>query len=207
MNPMLLALLTLAVLGLLAGYALHRAATADVPAVLTTAARTLPALALGRGDPCGLQQQGSVFDLRIGHRLGGVLHRGGRDRCAGGAVGGLDRFLEYTVSAVSGFPLRLLDVLHGFPLVSSRCAVRRCCLGRVRGSACRSPPAARSGGGSSPCASRAAPYHLARLFGLALTPWGPAASIGEISLLTGPNGPYTPDSPADFQHAIDGGDL
>ncbi|MEU9087953.1 hypothetical protein [Streptomyces sp. NPDC048357] len=46
MNPMLLALLTLAVLGGLPGYALHRAATADVPAVLTTAARTLPALAL-----------------------------------------------------------------------------------------------------------------------------------------------------------------
>ncbi|MFB7176859.1 hypothetical protein ACFCYI_04015 [Streptomyces sp. NPDC056257] len=47
MNPMLLALITLTVLGGLAGYALHRAATADVPAVLTTAARTLPALALG----------------------------------------------------------------------------------------------------------------------------------------------------------------
>lgn len=47
MSPLVLALLALAVLGALTGYALHRAAAADVPAVLTTAARGLPVLALG----------------------------------------------------------------------------------------------------------------------------------------------------------------
>ncbi|MER5417727.1 hypothetical protein [Streptomyces virginiae] len=44
MTPLLLALLALAVLGSLAGYALRRATPADVPAVLKTTACVLPVL-------------------------------------------------------------------------------------------------------------------------------------------------------------------
>ncbi|WP_329202909.1 MULTISPECIES: hypothetical protein [unclassified Streptomyces] len=47
MNPLFLALLGIVVLAGLAGYALYRAATPDVPTVLTTAARALPVLVLG----------------------------------------------------------------------------------------------------------------------------------------------------------------
>lgn len=47
MNPLLLALLALAVLAALAGYALRRATPTDVPAVLKTAACVLPVLVLG----------------------------------------------------------------------------------------------------------------------------------------------------------------
>ncbi|MFJ4781254.1 hypothetical protein [Streptomyces sp. NPDC088762] len=47
MNPLFLALLALAVLGGLAGYALRRAAPADVPAVLKTATYVLSVLVLG----------------------------------------------------------------------------------------------------------------------------------------------------------------
>ncbi|MFJ3966105.1 hypothetical protein [Streptomyces sp. NPDC090036] len=47
MNPLFLSLLGILVLAGLAGYALYRAATSDVPAVLATAARTLPVLVLG----------------------------------------------------------------------------------------------------------------------------------------------------------------
>ncbi|MFD7556415.1 hypothetical protein ACFV9E_17990 [Streptomyces sp. NPDC059835] len=47
MTPLLLALLALAVLGSLAGYALRRATPADVPAVLKTTACVLPVLVLG----------------------------------------------------------------------------------------------------------------------------------------------------------------
>lgn len=47
MTPLLTALIALVALAALAGYALHRAATSDVPAVLTTAALTLLVLVLG----------------------------------------------------------------------------------------------------------------------------------------------------------------
>ncbi|MET9852202.1 hypothetical protein ABZY57_04520 [Streptomyces sp. NPDC006450] len=47
MNPLFLTLLGTLVLAGLAVYALYRAATPDVPAVLATAARTLPVLVLG----------------------------------------------------------------------------------------------------------------------------------------------------------------
>ncbi|MFF9851768.1 hypothetical protein [Streptomyces litmocidini] len=47
MNPLLLSLLGIFVLAGLAGYALYRAAPADVPDVLRLAARVLPVLVLG----------------------------------------------------------------------------------------------------------------------------------------------------------------
>ncbi|MFF9403649.1 hypothetical protein [Streptomyces sp. NPDC014744] len=47
MTPLLMALIALVALAVLSGYALHRAAAVDIPAVLATAARTLPVLALG----------------------------------------------------------------------------------------------------------------------------------------------------------------
>ncbi|MFD9744745.1 hypothetical protein ACIQEY_11745 [Streptomyces parvus] len=47
MTPLLMALIAVVALAALSGYALHRAAAVDIPAVLATAARTLPVLTLG----------------------------------------------------------------------------------------------------------------------------------------------------------------